>query len=54
MYGAHDYNAAAFILMGVETLVHDKPKNVVLLKNTVAKVGYLALRSNTTVRGQCG
>ena len=26
IYGLHDYNAAPFVPIGMETLVHDKPK----------------------------
>ena len=51
VYGAHYYNTAPIVPIGMETLVHDKPKNVSLSRNNVAKVGSLVLCLNTTVSG---
>ena len=46
VYSTHDYNSATFVPIGMETLVHDKPKKDAPLQNIVVKDSSLALTSN--------
>eukprot|EP00804_Cyclotella_cryptica_P026535 CCRYP_015385-RA/>CCRYP_015385-RA protein AED:0.45 eAED:0.50 QI:0/-1/0/1/-1/1/1/0/135 len=54
LYGPHDYNAAPFVPLGMEALVHDKPHRRKTSPNTAQEVGSSAHQPSTTGAGRYG